>query len=240
MNDKWKQLIDLIVNEEEEKANELFHEIVIESSRGIYENLIASEQQVDEAEVEEVSDDEVNDFIDDIEADEEGISEEDDDMEDAADEMADEMGMDKEEEDDMEDEHEELEDRVVDLEDELESLKAEFNQLMDKDDMGDEEPAMPEMESAENTEEPVEEAKDEEVAENEESEEVAEEKAEEIVEYKEKAPMPKGGDDDNTKSAVAKSGKGGMKNASNAEEKGAPTPKAQDMGGTTKPDMKKV
>ena len=55
MNDKWKQLIDLIVNEEEEKANELFHEIVIESSRGIYENLIASESesQVDEAEVEE-------------------------------------------------------------------------------------------------------------------------------------------------------------------------------------------
>ena len=81
MNDKWKQLIDLIVNEEEEKANELFHEIVIESSRGIYENLISDETQVDEADVEEVSDDEVNNFIDDIEADEEGISEEDDDME---------------------------------------------------------------------------------------------------------------------------------------------------------------
>ncbi len=29
MSDKWKQLIDLVVNEEEDKASELFHEIVI-------------------------------------------------------------------------------------------------------------------------------------------------------------------------------------------------------------------
>ena len=31
MSDKWKQLVDLIVNEEEQKASELFHEIVIEN-----------------------------------------------------------------------------------------------------------------------------------------------------------------------------------------------------------------
>jgi hypothetical protein len=86
------------------------------------------------------------------------------------------------------------------------------------------------------------EAADEEVAEDAEEIEEAEEveEAEEIVEYTEKAPAPKGGADDNAKSTVAKSGKGGIKNASSAEEKGAPAPKAQDMGGTTKPDMKKV
>ena len=33
MSDKWKQLVDLIVNEEEQKASDLFHEIVIENSR---------------------------------------------------------------------------------------------------------------------------------------------------------------------------------------------------------------
>ncbi|MDB4378505.1 hypothetical protein N9Z41_01915 [bacterium] len=223
-------MIDLIVNEEEDKANELFHEIVIESSRGIYENLITSEDLVDEAAVEEVSDDEVNNFISDIEADEEGISEEDDDIEDAEAELEDEMDIapDGEEAGDAEGE-EELEDRVVDLEDELEALKAEFNELMN-----DEAPAEePEMEAVES----VEEATDEEVSE--ESEEVVEDE-EVVVEYAEKAPAPQGGSDDNAKSAVAKSGKGGMKNAPSGEEKGAPAPKAQDMGGTTKPDMKKV
>lgn len=233
MNEKWKQLIDLIVNEEEDKANELFHEIVIESSRGIYENLITSEDLVDEAAVEEVSDDEVNNFISDIEADEEGISEEDDEIEDAEAELEDEMDIapDGEEAGDAEGE-EELEDRVVDLEDELEALKAEFNELMN-----DEAPAEePEMEAVEAVES-VEEATDEEVSE--ESEEVVEDE-EVVVEYAEKAPAPQGGSDDNAKSAVAKSGKGGMKNAPSGEEKGAPAPKAQDMGGTTKPDMKKV
>ena len=70
MSDKWKDLIDLIVNEEEDKASELFHEIVIESSREIYENLITSEDLVDEADVDETSENEVEDFIDEIEADE--------------------------------------------------------------------------------------------------------------------------------------------------------------------------
>lgn len=234
MSDKWKQLIDLIVNEEEDKASELFHEIVIESSREIYENLITSEDLVDEADVEETSEDEVEDFIDEIQADEEGISEEDDDMEDAADDMADEMGM--EEPADEPEADEDMENRVIELEDEMEALKAEFAALVDDhddEDEADEEEA----EEAEEADESVAfEDADEEVAED--AEEI--EEAEEIVEYTEKAPAPKGGDDDNATSTVAKSGKGGIKNASSAEEKGAPAPKAQDMGGTTKPDMKKV
>ena len=32
-NKKYEQLIDLIINEQEDKARELFHEIVVEKSR---------------------------------------------------------------------------------------------------------------------------------------------------------------------------------------------------------------
>jgi riboflavin synthase len=47
MNDKWKSLIDLVVNEEEDKAKELFHEIAVDESRKIYENLIDEEDLAD-------------------------------------------------------------------------------------------------------------------------------------------------------------------------------------------------
>ena len=46
MSTKFEQLLDLIVNEEMDKANELFHEIVVEKSRDIYENLIAEEGSI--------------------------------------------------------------------------------------------------------------------------------------------------------------------------------------------------
>ena len=45
MSTKFEQLLDYIVNEEMDKANELFHEIVVEKSREIYENLIAEEDE---------------------------------------------------------------------------------------------------------------------------------------------------------------------------------------------------
>ena len=44
---KFEQLLDYIVNEEKDKAEELFHEIVVEKSRDIYENLIAEEATCD-------------------------------------------------------------------------------------------------------------------------------------------------------------------------------------------------
>jgi len=50
--------MDLIVNEESEKANELFHQIVVEKSREIYENLIAEEAE--EEEMDEAADDEMD------------------------------------------------------------------------------------------------------------------------------------------------------------------------------------
>ena len=48
MSNKFEKLLDYLVNEEHEKANELFHEIVVEKSRSIYENLIAEEAEDDE------------------------------------------------------------------------------------------------------------------------------------------------------------------------------------------------
>ena len=56
---KFEQLLDLIVNEEMDKANELFHEIVVEKSRDIYENLIAEEAE-ENADVEEGMDDDTD------------------------------------------------------------------------------------------------------------------------------------------------------------------------------------
>jgi hypothetical protein len=59
MSTKFEQLLDLIVNEEMDKANELFHEIVVEKSRDIYENLIAEEAE-ENADVEEGMEDDTD------------------------------------------------------------------------------------------------------------------------------------------------------------------------------------
>lgn len=61
MSTKFEQLLDLLVNEEMDKANELFHEIVVDKSREIYENLIAEEDD----DIEE-SDDDIEESDDDI------------------------------------------------------------------------------------------------------------------------------------------------------------------------------
>lgn len=53
MSKKFEQLLDYLVNEEMDKANELFHEIVVEKSREIYENMIAQEAEEDDEEVDE-------------------------------------------------------------------------------------------------------------------------------------------------------------------------------------------
>ena len=137
MNDKFKKLIEYIVNEDETRARELFHEIVVEKSREIYESMMDDEEEdLDEnfgAYEGDASDDMISDVEDDIDSDHEG-------MDDASDELDSEMDMDDEQGEMGGDE--ELEDRVVDLEDALDSLKAEFEELMKgeegDEDMGDE------------------------------------------------------------------------------------------------------
>jgi hypothetical protein len=59
MSTKFEQLLDYLVNEEHDKANELFHEIVVEKSREIYESLLAEEAEEDnEQQDESVEEDE--------------------------------------------------------------------------------------------------------------------------------------------------------------------------------------
>jgi hypothetical protein len=165
---KYEKLIEYIVNEQDEKARELFHQLVVERSRRIYESLI------DEEDLEEIGGDQVEGLVDEITSDEEGMLEAEDeededadadtdtemDMDDAEDDMDDaEMDMDDAEmdmdmdmddaEDGMDDHHsdmggnEELEDRIMDLEDSLDELKREFEELMGQgDDMGDDDMEM--------------------------------------------------------------------------------------------------
>jgi hypothetical protein len=123
MRNKFEQLIEYIINEETEKANELFHNIVVEKSRDIYNELVAEEmdEEVDEAfgeESDEMSMDQTDDMMGDIAADEEGM-----DSDDPMGGDMDDMGGEEEGEGD-------IEDRVVDLEDALDDLKAEFEKLM--------------------------------------------------------------------------------------------------------------
>ena len=54
---KFESLLELLINEENDKAEQLFHEIVVEKSRDIYENL-ADEEVTAEAK-EESKDEEV-------------------------------------------------------------------------------------------------------------------------------------------------------------------------------------
>jgi hypothetical protein len=120
---KYEQLIEYIINDDEAKAKALFHDIVIAKSREIYESLVDEEQDQEE----ELGGNPVEDLVDEVSADEEGMSEDDEEM----DAEVDDAGM-----SDEEDHHadvggeEELEDRVMDLETALDELKSEFDALM--------------------------------------------------------------------------------------------------------------
>jgi hypothetical protein len=139
-NKKFEQLIDLIINENEEQARALFHDIVVEKSREIYEGMMDDEMG-------EGMGGQVGDLLDEIDVEEQGMAEgEDDDLEFDSDE--DEVIDIEDGEDDMDGE-EDLEDRVVDLEDKLDQLMAEFEEIMAGDDnevdMDDEEGEMDDM-----------------------------------------------------------------------------------------------
>lgn len=141
----FEQLIEYVINDDEAKARELFHQIVVDKSRAIYEELMNQEEDLEEAvededleeDLEEGMDgvpttgDASDDLIDDIEAEEEGMTFENDaEFDDEAEEAGEEETADIEGEGD-------LEDRVVDLEDKLDELMAEFEAMMG-DDSGDE------------------------------------------------------------------------------------------------------
>lgn len=147
MSTKFEQLLDYLVNEEQDKANELFHEIVVEKSREIYENLIAEEEK-EEEEMDEASEQDDDESVDEAASDdeemdesyeeeavesimgEEGDEEEfpvQDKTDDAEDDFGAELGDEEGEEDG---EEPATKDDIQDLEDALDELKAEFEALM--------------------------------------------------------------------------------------------------------------
>ena len=147
---RFEQLIEYVINDEEHKAQELFHEIVVEKSRQIYESLMqeeaeeeieeGAEEQSDEEE-EELDEDAMggdasDDLIDEVEVDEESdinMEAEDDDMGDGEEmDMGDDMGG-----DDMGGEEPATKGDILDLESKLDELMAEFEAAMGGDDMGD-------------------------------------------------------------------------------------------------------
>ena len=60
---KFEQMLEHLINEESDKAKELFHQLVVEKSREIYENILAEDfEDLDE---EKDEDDEEKDKDDD-------------------------------------------------------------------------------------------------------------------------------------------------------------------------------
>jgi hypothetical protein len=181
---KYEQLIEHIINDEEGKARALFHEIVVEKSRDIYESLM-DDEYAEESMHGSLGGDQVESMVDEIAMDEtDGIGEgEDDDMD-----MGDmDMGDDDHHADVGGEEN--LEQKVMDLESELEALKAEFEQLMgdeegDMDDMD-----MGDMDSEEGEEEEENFAMME--AEKEDEDEEDEEMSESVYESKQRRPLQK-------------------------------------------------
>ena len=152
---RFEQLIEYVINDEEQKARELFHDIVVEKSRQIYENLMAeeAEEELDEAaeeELDEAEEDDLDegmmggdasdDLIDNVETEEEMSMESEDDADADAefDDEAEEAGADLT--GDLEADHDEGEaatkDDIMNLEDKLDQLMAEFEAAMGGDEMG--------------------------------------------------------------------------------------------------------
>ena len=254
---KYEQLIEHIINDEEDKARALFHQIVVEKSRDIYESLM-DEEYAEEA----VGGDAVESMVDEIAMDEtNGIGEGEDDDMDAMD-MGD-MG-----DDDMGDEGEgDLEQKVMDLESELEALKAEFEQLMgdegddmemDAMDMGDEEGeeeedeenfAMMEAEKEEDDEEDEEEKMEESVYESRQRRPLQKTAVDLMREYVEKISSPgntegqpagtsAGGDNANVNTQSTVAGKnvmgGTAKNLAQGASESAPDGTSAPKKGSTK------
>ena len=282
---KFEQLIEFVINDDEKNAKALFHDIVVEKSRDIYEEIMSEEeitekkqgykdredehlgakdgaedtktqsmkdrrddemgkrgkrdaehdndQKIDET---DLGGSQVDDLIDEVEAEEEGIR-----MEDEEEEI--EM-IDVDVDDD---DHEELEDRVVDIEDKLDELMGEFEELMaqvddNTDDIEGEQDEISDIDSDTDIEQDeiddMEDKMDEPIDVN-----VEVEGLEEGVELV-AAPKPVTTSPASKSPVAANSGQKGMDakpvniDAGNKGAQGRATPKYGDMDATTKPDVK--
>ena len=148
---KYEKLIEYIINDEDQKARELFHSIVVEKSRDIYESIM-DEDQVEENLNGPVQGQQVERLSNELD-DQEAVGEDD--------EAGEEFSFDQDGEDDGEEgeeefagheagaeaEHEEIEDKVMNIDAKLDELLAKFDEIMGDtgaEEMPAEEPA-PEM-----------------------------------------------------------------------------------------------
>ena len=137
---KFEKLIEYIINDEDQKARELFHTIVVEKSRDIYESIMDDEQSS------HPSDDQVKGLTDEIGHEESAMGEGDEEF---GDDEGSEFGGEEEggefdgeepaefggEEGEAE-AHGEIEDQVMNIDAKLDELLAKFDEIM-----GGEEPA---------------------------------------------------------------------------------------------------
>jgi hypothetical protein len=102
---KFEEMLERLVNEDKEGAEALFHEIVVEKSRDIYEGLLEDEEveETTDEEVDEATDEEVDESEEDLdESDDEDLDEADEEL-DEADEEVDENFFDVAEADPVDD-----------------------------------------------------------------------------------------------------------------------------------------
>jgi hypothetical protein len=140
---RFEQLIEYVINDEEQKARELFHDIVVEKSREIYEDIMSEEaEEIEEGAEEDLEEgdmggDASDDLIDEVEA------EESTDMNMEAEGDDEDFGAEEDEEefeigggDEGGSDEPATKDDIMNLEDKLDQLMAEFEDLMGGDDMG--------------------------------------------------------------------------------------------------------
>ena len=134
---KLERVLDLLLNEDSEKAAELLHQIIVEKARVIYENIVEEddeEEKVKEGDIEEAKElDEADDvggepskdFTMEISSDKDEI-----DQDEESDGEPEDEPEDKDTKDEDEDEDEDLKDKVDDLQSQLEELRADFDEIM--------------------------------------------------------------------------------------------------------------
>lgn len=125
---KIAQMLESLVNDDQAKAEELFHEYVVEKSREIYEGLIESELDLEEG------DDQTDDFMKDVEAD--GSEEHEAGESDSEEEAEHEEGGEEEGEEEGDEDEPATKGDINSLADAVRQLEAELSQMMGGDEEG--------------------------------------------------------------------------------------------------------
>jgi hypothetical protein len=255
---KFEEMLERLINEDREGAEELFHEIVVEKSRDIYESLL--EDDLADEEVDEAADESDDDDLDEAEdEDDDDELEEDFDLDefeveanpmdmggDPTDDMMGDIEMppaDMDGDMDMDDMDmegdDDVEDRIEDLEDALEELTRQFNELMADEEGEDDDMDMDmDMDSDEDDDDDdmdMDVDMDDE-EEPKESTKTRKSAGEEMREYVEKVTAKMGDNGQNTKSTVA--GKNDMGGKANNLNQGGESKSEGTKGGLLAPSTK--